>query len=156
MKKLRISLLWLLLAAMCLSQTASDMVTPEIRRVGDHLACLCGSCKNTVATCQMLGCHYSSPAREKIAEMQKAGKSDQEIIDDFVKREGIRALAVPPAEGFNILAWLMPGAVMFAGFGVIVWWIRRNRKPAAAPTMSEEELARFQQAAEKELSTFDE
>jgi cytochrome c-type biogenesis protein CcmH/NrfF len=156
MKKLRNSLLWVLLTALCLSQTASDMVTPEIRRVGDRLACLCGSCKNTVATCQMLGCHYSSPAREKIAEMLKAGKPDEAIIDDFVKREGIRALAVPPAEGFNILAWVMPGAVMFAGFSVIIWWIRRNRKPPAAPEISKEELARFHEAAEKELSHFDE
>src|SRR5687767_4308934 len=87
------------LVGVCLPQTASQLVTPEIRRVGDKLACKCGHCNNTVATCQMLGCGYTTPAREKIAAAQKAGVSDQAIIDGFVKEMGIVALAVPPASG---------------------------------------------------------
>ena len=56
----------------------------------------------------MLGCHYCSPARERIASMQKRAISDETIIDTFVKEIGMVALAVPPAEGFNLLAWVMP------------------------------------------------
>ena len=59
----------MLVTAICLAQSASELQTPEIRRVGDKLACLCGACKNTVATCQMLHCHYAYPARQKIARM---------------------------------------------------------------------------------------
>ena len=73
MRKLKSSVLLLALSAVCLPQSATTLVTPEIRRVGDKLACKCGACNNTVATCQMLECHYSLPAREKIAEMQKSG-----------------------------------------------------------------------------------
>ena len=74
MKKWRNSLLLILMAGLSVAQTG-DMVQPEVRRIGDRLACLCGSCKNTVATCQMLGCHYTSPARARISAMSKAGIS---------------------------------------------------------------------------------
>ena len=38
--------------------------------------------------------------------MSKAGVSDEAIVDDFVKREGKKALAAPTAEGFGLAAWL--------------------------------------------------
>src|ERR687893_2438415 len=104
MLKFKSSLLLLLLAAVCLPQSATKLVTPDIRRVGDKLACKCGACNNTVATCQMLECHYSLPARERIAQMQKTGASDDTIVKAFVKESGLAALAAPPAEGFHLLA----------------------------------------------------
>jgi cytochrome c-type biogenesis protein CcmH/NrfF len=155
MSRFRSNLLLIAAAGLCFAQSASDFVTPSIRRVGDHLACLCGSCKNTVATCQMLGCHYSSPAREKIKKMQEEGASDQAIIDSFVKTEGLRALAVPPAEGFNALGWWMPFIAIALGVGAIVLWIKRSRKPAAtapAPELDDESLARYHEQIEKDLA----
>ena len=53
----------------------------------------------------MLECHYSLPAREKIAQMQKSGATDQTIVDSFVKESGLSALASPPAAGIQS-AWL--------------------------------------------------
>jgi cytochrome c-type biogenesis protein CcmH len=122
------------LAGACLSQTASQLVTPEIRRVGDKLACKCGHCNNTIATCQMLGCGFATPAREKIAAAQKAGQSDQAIIDGFVKEMGIVALAVPPAEGFHLLGWIMPFIGIVLGLvAIFLYWKRfHSRVPAAA------------------------
>lgn len=156
MKKWRNKLALLLISGFCLAQTG-DLVPPEVRRVGDRLACLCGSCKNTVATCQMLGCHYTAPARQQISAMAQAGKSDDEIVAEFVKREGQRALAAPAAEGFGLTAWLAPPLAALAGIGVIAWFIRRNRKPAQpAPEMTEGDMAKYHQAAERELSRFDE
>jgi cytochrome c-type biogenesis protein CcmH len=148
-------LLLILVAGICLAQSASDYVTPAIRRVGDKLACLCGSCKNTVATCQMLGCHYSSPAREKIKKMQEEGASDQAIIDSFVKEQGLRALAVPPAEGFNIMGWLAPPLAVAFGLGVIYLYIRRFRKPAPAPEIDTDSLDRYHEQIEKDLAKLD-
>ena len=105
------SALLLLLAGLCFSQSASLPI--EARQVADKLACLCGACKNTVATCQMLGCHYAAPAKEKVVEMQKAGSGESAILEFFIKREGLKALAVPPNEGFNALSWTMPFVMMF-------------------------------------------
>jgi cytochrome c-type biogenesis protein CcmH len=158
MKRLRSSTLFLLLAMAAVLAQTGDMVPPEVRRVGDRLACLCRSCKNTVATCQMLGCHYTAPARERIIELHKKGLSDDAIVADFVEKGGKAALSVPPAEGFNVMAWLAPPLVVLLGMGVIGWYIKTHRTPAAATpeTLSETDLARYKAAAERELSHFDE
>ena len=155
--RLRVSFLGLVVVALSLAQSASELVTPEIRRVGDKLACLCGSCKNTVATCQMLGCHYSHPARQTIAKRQAEGASDQKIIDEFIAKEGKRALAVPPTEGVFLSAWIMPFAMIAVGLLAIVWFIKRYFKPApaGAPLIETEELDRYQEQIDKDLAKLD-
>lgn len=131
MKQFKSSVLILALASICLPQTASQLVTPEIRRVGDRLACKCGACNNTVGTCQMLQCHYTHPARERIAEMQKTGLNDDQIVDTFVKERGLAALAAPPAEGFHLLGWTMPFVAIGLGLMAIWAYIKRFRpRPA--------------------------
>ncbi len=146
-------LLLVLVAGLCLAQSSSDMLTPAIRRVGDQLACLCGSCKNTVATCQMLGCHYSAPARERIAKLQAQGTADDAIVDDFVKREGRRALASPPAEGFHLLSWAMPFVSIAVGLWVIYLFLKKYQRPAAAaPPIDRAALDKYQAEIDKDLA----
>src|SRR5258707_4391962 len=106
MYKWKSSLLVILLTAICIGQTPTQLLTPAIRRVGDKLSCLCGSCKNTVATCQMLECHYSHPTRLQISQMQATGASDETIVASFVKKSGLQVLAVPPTEGISLIAWV--------------------------------------------------
>jgi cytochrome c-type biogenesis protein CcmH len=135
-----------------LPQSSTKLVTPEIRRVGDKLACKCGACNNTVATCSMLECHYSLPAREKIDEMQKAGASDQSIIDSFVKESGLGALATPPAEGFYLLGWLMPFIAISLGLvSVAIWFKRFGKRSTAAEAPLPEIDRRYQDRMDKEL-----
>jgi cytochrome c-type biogenesis protein CcmH len=157
MKRFVPALMLFVLVGVCLPQPASQLVTPEIRRVGDKLACKCGHCNNTVATCQMLGCGYSTPAREKIAALQKQGVSDQAIVDGFVKEMGLVALAVPPARGFNLLGWLMPFIAILLGLSAIFIYVKRFRRPVAAavnqqpPTIDE----RYRQRIEAETADMD-
>jgi cytochrome c-type biogenesis protein CcmH/NrfF len=156
MRRFRTSLLGLALAALAVAQSGSQLVTPEVRRVGSRLACLCGSCKNTVGDCAMLECHYSKPARIKIIAMQKEGRSDDEIVAQFVKDEGRRALAAPPAEGFHLLAWIMPFAVIALGLAVIWWFVRRlSAKPQTVPPVDEKTLGRYHEQIEKDLAQLD-
>jgi len=157
MHRLRASLLLLMLAAASLAQTASQLQTDAIRRVGSKLACLCGTCNNTVSDCQMLECHFSKPAKERIAALQVLGKSDSAIIDEFVGEYGKRVLAVPPAEGFNLLAWVMPFAAIGAGLAMVWLFIRRIRKPApptGAP-LDPAALSRYQERIEADLTKLD-
>ncbi|HET8550425.1 MAG TPA: cytochrome c-type biogenesis protein CcmH [Bryobacteraceae bacterium] len=154
MRPLRNKLLLLLLAAVCVAQSPVELVRPEIRRVGDKLACKCGSCASTVGSCPMLQCHYSHPARQKIDDMQKQGKSDEAIIQAFIKQEGLSALAAPPAEGFSLLSWVMPFVAILFGLALIWLYIKRFRKPAAATSVSTAAPVdeRYRERIEKELS----
>ena len=122
--------------------------------MGDRLACKCGGCNNTVGNCPMLKCHYADPARQRIAKMLADGMTDDAIVAVFVKEEGLSALAVPPAEGFNLLGWVMPFIALVAGLGMIWMYIKRFRKPvdAVAPPLEPAVDKQYRERIEKELS----
>ena len=84
MRRFRSSLWLILVAVVALAQTASEKPSLDTRRVGARLSCQCG-CKDSVATCSMLECSFSKPAKERIARMQAVGMSDSQIIEAFVR-----------------------------------------------------------------------
>jgi cytochrome c-type biogenesis protein CcmH/NrfF len=84
--------------------------------------------------------------------MQALGMSDKEIIDAFVKENGLRALAMPPAEGFNVLVWVMPFAAIVAGLAAIWLFIQRFRRPAVVAEIDPASLERYNQQIEKDLA----
>lgn len=148
----------LVLAALCLAQGSVGLLTPDVKRVGMRLACLCGACNNTVGDCPMLECHYAKPAREKIAMMQAAGKGDDEIVASFVKERGLEALSAPPTSGFSGLAWIMPWVAVALGLGAIYLFIRRfspKRAPAPVQELDPETLNRYRENIEKDLAKLD-
>ena len=148
---------------LCFTQ-AADLIPPDVRRVGSRLACLCKSCRNTVGDCTMMECHYSKPARAKIASMASGGSSDDQIVDSFVKEQGVQALAVPPAEGFNSLLSWMPWIAGAAGLLGIAWFINRNKanQPDGGssgadglPEIDRAVVDRYRDTIEKDLANLD-
>ena len=61
-------------------------------------------------------------------------------------------LAAPPAAGFNLVAWVMPFAVLFAalGFAVLVVLRWKQRAPAVAPAPESPELDAMRLRARRE------
>ncbi len=147
--------LFLVLAGLSMPQTGTTVVTAQMRPVADKLACKCGSCNNTVATCSMLQCHYSLPARERIGRRRAAGAWDQGIMDSFGKEVGLAARAVPPAEGFNLLGGVMPlvGIRMGLSLGAIYRKGFRNRGEAPARARPMDEA--YRSGSEKEVADLD-
>ncbi|HEY1205040.1 MAG: cytochrome c-type biogenesis protein CcmH [Bryobacteraceae bacterium] len=157
MRRLKSSLLVLALAVLSLAQSTTPLANPRVRRLGDQLMCLCG-CGATVTSCNMLGCSHSKPAREKLLAMVNAGMSDSAILDAFVKEYGVQILVRPPAQGFNLLGYVMPFIGIALGL-VFVWWaIKRFRKPlavAAGPELDDATFAAYQAQIEKDLEKLD-
>lgn len=154
MRRFRSSLLLVLLTIAALAQTASEKPSVDVRRVAHRLACQCG-CKDSVATCSMLECHFSKPAKEKIAKMQADGMSDQAILDAFVKEYGkVVLLDIPSPFG-----WIIP--YLSIGFGLVVIWlfIKKYSKPKVAAEVSMEiddpALAKYRDQIEKDLAKLD-
>jgi len=149
--------MFVLVTAVCLGESAMDVFGPEVRRVGGRLACLCKTCVETVGTCPMLQCHYSSPARQRIAQMVAAGVSDDKIVDTFVKENGVEALSVPPTEGFNALIWIMPWFAGALGLGAIAWYVRRHSKARPLEVLPAGALEHFHELDdfEKDLADHD-
>ena len=135
--------MFLVVGAMCLGESGQDVWGPDVRRVGVRLACLCKTCVETVGTCPMLQCHYSSPARQRIQQMAKLGISDDQMVAVFVKENGIQALSVPPTEGFNAMVWIMPWAAAALGLGAIAWYVKRHSKPAPVDVLPAGAMEKF-------------
>ena len=135
------------------AQDPTSLLTPGVMRVGEKLACRCGTCRNTVANCPMLRCHYTEPMRARIKGMQDQGKSDRDIISMIVQQEGVVVLAAPPGEGWGLFTWMMPGIALLAGFGLWSWWVRRNRQHEAPPVSDVDQavLDRFRDQIDAEL-----
>jgi cytochrome c-type biogenesis protein CcmH len=155
MRRLKSSLLVILIAAAALAQTASEKPSVDVRRVGARLACQCG-CKDSVATCSMLECHFSKPAKEKIAQMQSVGMSDEQIVQSFIREYGAIVYLAPP----NALGWIVPYATVGAGLLVIWLFIRKYRKPKPLTEVGEVEiddpaLAKYKDQIEKDLANLD-
>jgi cytochrome c-type biogenesis protein CcmH len=144
----------LLVIAACsvaFAETAAEKPSVDVRRVGAHIGCQCG-CNDTVATCAMLECSFSKPAKEKIARLQAAGSTDKTIIDQFVAEFGpVVYRGNPSAYG-----WLVPYLSIIPGLAFIWWFVRRYRKPRPiaeiGPAPDDSELARYRERIEKDLA----
>jgi cytochrome c-type biogenesis protein CcmH/NrfF len=121
----------------------------DLRRVGARLACQCG-CPDTVASCSMLGCGFSHPAKEKIAQMQAAGVPDADIVKDFVKTYGQAIYRSEP----NTFGWLVPYLALALGAVAVVWFVRRARRPKPALVM-DPRLARYNDEIDQQLQNLD-
>lgn len=143
------------LAAAALAQTASEKPSVDVRRVGARLACQCG-CKDSVATCSMLECHFSKPAKERIAQMQSVGMSDEQIVQAFLRDYGQGIyLALP-----NAFGWIVPYASVGVGLAVLLLFVKKYHKPKPMTDLGEveiddPELAKYKEQIEKDLAKLD-
>jgi cytochrome c-type biogenesis protein CcmH/NrfF len=154
MRRFKSSLLALLVAALALAQTAVEKPSVDALRVAHRIACQCG-CKDTVATCAMLECSFSKPAKEKIAKLQAAGTPDQAIVNQFIAEYGQGIFRAEP----NAFGWVVPYAVLLPGFALIWWFVRRYHKPrpvqVTGPALDDPELAKYNEQIEKDLAHLD-
>jgi cytochrome c-type biogenesis protein CcmH/NrfF len=133
-------------------------VTPEeIKVVARELVCLCGSCnRESLATCTCT--EFAVPEREAIGAALDAGKTQDEIVADYVSRYGQMVLASPPPEGYKLLAWIAPIAALLLGVAlvraVLLRWRRDHpqAQPVSAPADSPQG---YNQRLQQELKDFD-
>ena len=153
MRRLKSSLIVLVLTALCLAQGTNPLSNARVRRLGDQLMCLCG-CGATVTSCNMLGCSHSKPMREKLLAMVNAGMSDQAILDQFKKDMGEDVVAVHP----GVLGSISFYAAAVVGLILVLWVIRKYTRPApVAPAGLADEavLDRYHEQIEKEVEKLD-
>ena len=66
--------------------------------------------------------------REFIRERIERGLTKEEIKDDLVAEFGPEVLALPEAEGFDLAAWLVPGAALAIAAVAVFVGLRRWRR----------------------------
>lgn len=149
------ALLWLLLFR-AVSVQAADEATSLINEL------MCPTdCVETLAVCQM---PQAATMRGFIREKVLAGWARQEIVDNLVSQYGERILAAPTKQGFNLTAWLTPGAVVLLGGGfvgyLVVSWVRRRTHHTGSEEMGnrmpgDADLQSYRSLLDRELEQFE-
>ncbi len=106
---------------------------------------------------QTVSKHYSGAAgeiRQGIRTMLSEGKNRQEILDFYVATYGERILAMPPARGFNLMAYLLPGLFLVVGgwttTALLRKW-RQDRSPDVFDTSHPPPERAYAERLEREL-----
>lgn len=137
---------------------------PVVIAIERRLRCTCG-CTLDMYTCRTTDftCTYSPELHREVVAMIEAGKTPEEIIAFYVERDGEAVLMAPPAEGFNIAGYLVPGLVIATvGLGLGAYLSRRREVEAesgAAPrpdAVPSEDRAPDAEAAERLRRALDE
>ena len=155
MRKLKASLLVAVAAALCLAQSANEYESPDVVRIAGKLNCNCGCKLRMDCVMPPTGiCPVCKAGKIKIANMKAAGKTESQILDQFVAEQGPDVLAVPPGP-FGAAA---PYIAALLGLGLVAWAIRRylRLRPApAVPAGDDAALARYHDQIEKDLAKLD-
>lgn len=154
----RLLALIFLLEALCASEGFAQVFSAEVKKVSENFVCQCG-CNHQLSGCGMLYCGSAGPLRTEINEMLEAGRSEKEIVGEFITKFGKLILSAPTGEGFDLVAWTMPVIALMVGLIVVYATIRSwlNRKPIL--TYGQGKVAvipeEYQRRLKKELKNLD-
>lgn len=155
MKRGRTALvLALAVAAILLSGLLYAQNSDRAKRVGGQLMCMC-NCNEILTQCNHVGCTMSAAMLKQLDQRVQTTSSDDLLLQSFVQEFGTKVLASPPAQGFNLLAWFIPGIAFGAGLALVIVVIRQWRRrfelaPAGGPPVSSEILERARRQADRE------
>jgi cytochrome c-type biogenesis protein CcmH len=80
---------------------------------------------------------FADHVRSFLHEKCAAGWTSTRVKDTLVRQFGQEILSAPPKHGFDLLAWVVPGAVLLGGAGVAgllaLRWSRSRRGPPPPP-----------------------
>ncbi len=115
----------LLVVAVVFTTAAAD-TKARFDKLGHQIMCSCG-CNELLLECNHVGCPNSDGMRQELMAGIDRGDSDKTIFAAFVEKYGPTSLAAPSAEGFNLVGWVMPFAVLIVGIGGTALLIRKWR-----------------------------
>ncbi len=114
------------------AMASAPAAKPTLEQVGNKVYCLCG-CVTLLNRCPHLPSECQSRAEMQAvirAGIQK-GETGPAILNDLVRRYGLKVLASPPAAGFDLAVWVLPGVALIAGLVIVLLIVKRWRARVA-------------------------
>lgn len=94
-----------------------------VSQIKGNLMCSCG-CPHIIKQCGD-ECGLAPELVQEITQLVAAGKTEQEVYANFEAKYGPSVRAVPTAEGFNLLVWIVPFVGLFVGVLVIIMVVKK-------------------------------
>ena len=101
--------------------------------IEQRLRCRCG-CMLDVYTCRTTDftCTFSPAMHREVIAMIVAKKTPEQVIQAFIASDGEKVLMSPPASGFNIAGYIVPGLSVAVIGLVLAAYLSRRRAVAVA------------------------
>src|SRR4029077_16887522 len=69
----------------------------------------------------------------RVVAMAREGKTGQQILDQFVRENGVAILMAPPKRGFNLAGYFVPSLVIVVAGAILTHPLRRWARAVPAP-----------------------
>ena len=122
----------------------------QVDDVGSQLKCpVCQG--ESVATSSAT---LAGQMRVVIRQQLQAGQSEQQVLQYFAARYGNQILLTPPQQGFNLLAWLIPVAMLLLCMGLVSFVVRGWRAQSRLQFAEERDQASEASLVDLELEQY--
>lgn len=129
------------------------------RRFFGDLLCMCGGCqRESLSECI---CGSADQYRDEVRAMMAEGLTQEQIKDEWRRRYGPQALAVPPNKGASRLLYVAPLLAIATMAGIVVMVLRRFRArdrekiAAAGPPVAGKGRDEYDDKLDEELKQLD-
>jgi cytochrome c-type biogenesis protein CcmH len=134
-------LLLALATFVCAVWTYTLVVSPSQRTLDQRVYDVASQLKCPVCQSESVAdssADIAQQMRQVIRQQLQAGKSEQDVLHYFESRYGSQILLAPPKQGFTLIAWLTPVALLILGLGLVIFVVYDWRKHGRMPEESKE------------------
>jgi cytochrome c-type biogenesis protein CcmH len=148
-------------SALLIIKPKQEMLDQRVQNVASQLKCpVCQG--ESVADSQAT---IAQQMRQVIRDQLQSGKSEQDVVQYFIRSYGDQIVWLPPWQGFSLLAWLIP-IVFFLGGAVLVCIVlhgwrsgsvvaEKNDRASKDEILLDADLERYRAQLEAELAEED-
>jgi cytochrome c-type biogenesis protein CcmH/NrfF len=137
----RFALLPLLIAVSALTLGTAD-TQARFNDLGHKLMCMCG-CDQILLECDHIGCPDAAKESQELTAAIGTGESDTAVMEAFQAEYGPTVLAAPWLSRFNIVAWVVPPALLLIGlFGTFALVRKWRLRAASMPVVPNDPASR--------------
>jgi cytochrome c-type biogenesis protein CcmH len=139
-----------LAVAVCFTMGAADPAS-RFTDLNHKLMCTCG-CAEILGECNHVGCPNSTEELALLRTGVDSNQPDKQIFDSFVNQYGATVLAAPTKQGFDLVAWIAPFAVLAAALLGTVLLIRHwvSTRPQFEPVPASPEMDAMRERIRRE------
>ncbi len=109
--------------------------------LGHKLMCVCG-CNEILIECNHVGCPDSDQMLAELRAAIAGGQTNDAIFAAFQDKYGPTALASPMLTKFNVVAWVVPPALLILGLAGTFMLVKKWRlRTAAMPQVADDPVS---------------
>jgi len=106
--------------------------------LGHKMMCICG-CSEILLECNHVGCPDSDRMLAELRAAIAGGDTNDAVLAAFQEKYGPTVLAAPMLTKFNIVAWVVPPALLLLGLAGTVALVRKWRlRTAPMPEVADD------------------